>query len=181
MDVVSVSQFHKAFPRAKSLENRDLRDLLGGMRRVAVTEGQQLFADGDPPGPAYLILRGLVRVERKVDQGRTVLLGRLGRGDFVGDMSLIEGAPRIATALMEEEGELLRLEPELFARLRAEAHPAALWLLSEIDHNVALRIREMYDRLSRVRDVPSLAAEPAAVQVDERPWYQRLRDRLVGA
>lgn len=181
MDVVSVSAFQRAFPSSKGLESRDLRDLLGGMRLTAAPQGYRLFTAGDAPGPAFLIMQGTVRVERKVDHGRTVLLGRLGRGSVVGDMSLIEGSPRTATALMEEEGELLRLEAELFERLRVEAHPAALWLLSEIDGNVAGRIRDMYDRLVRVREDPSLAAEPAAVERVNLPWHRRLRARLFGA
>lgn len=180
MDVVSVSVFHRAFPSSKALETRDLRDLLGGLRRVPAPEGFRLFSAGDAAGPAYLILQGVVRVERKVDHGRTVLLGRLSQGSVVGDMSLIEGAPRVATALMEEEGELLRLDPELFERLRVDAHPAALWLLAEIDANVALRIRGMYERLVRVREDPGLASEPPAVERIDLPWHARLRERLLG-
>ncbi|MCB9761441.1 MAG: cyclic nucleotide-binding domain-containing protein [Alphaproteobacteria bacterium] len=175
MDRVTSSTFLKAFPSARGLEPRDLRELLGRMRTYRAVEGERLFAAGDGPGPGFLILEGQVRVERQVEPERTVLLGRLHRGDVVGDMSLVDGRARSASAVVEQELLALCLEVDLFTALRAEAHPAALWLMAEIDRNVAARIRAMYDRITRVREDPTLAAEPAEDEPLDMRWHARLR------
>lgn len=165
----------RAFPESARLDPRDLGELLALMGVARVPAGTALFHAGDPPGPAYLILSGQVRVERALEHGRVVLLGRLGDGDFVGDLGLLDRRNRSASARAETDLWALTLTLEDYQKLRAEGHPAALWLLSEIDHHMARRIRAMYERLARVRAEPALALEPPAPpHKPRRSWLARL-------
>lgn len=175
MDRAAVRTLLRAFPSARTLEPKDQRDLLAVLRPVRVPAGQALFRAGDGSGPAYLILSGLVRVERRLESGRVVLLGRLGPGEFLGDMSLIDGGARSASALVEIDTEAMMLDVESWRRMRDEAHPVAMWLMMEVDRNVAGRVRGMYDRLCRLRAEPGLAAEPVGAPPPRRPWYQAWR------
>lgn len=164
----------QAFPSSRRLDARELRELLALLRPALIPEGEVLFYDGDPPGPAWLLLEGRVRVEVAPAGQRTVVLGRLGPGAFVGDMSLVDGRPRAATARVEAPLWALRLEPAAWAQLKGEAHPAALWLAAEIDRHVAQRVRAMYERVARLKEEPELAADLPAPPT--RPtWSERLR------
>lgn len=172
MDRAALRALLRAFPSARALDPRDQRDLMAALRPVRMIAGQTVFRAGDPSGPAFLLLSGAVRVERRLESGRIVLLGRLGPGELLGDMSLIEGGARIATAMVETDVDALELDLASWRRMRDEAHPAALWLLAQVDRNVAGRVRGMYDRLCRLRQEPALAVEPVGVPPSRRHWYQ---------
>ena len=63
---------------------------------------QALFYKGEPPdGYAYLIKSGSVGIMSNAG-GQDVRVATLERGDFVGEMALIDNLPRSATAIAEE-------------------------------------------------------------------------------
>lgn len=167
-------QFLRLVPSARRLSAEDLQVLLAMLVPVQVPPGAVLFVTGEDPDAAYLIVSGEVRVVRDVGGGETVTLARLGRGDVVGDMGLIDRSSRTATAQVESELSALRLDIAAYRQLKADAHPAADWLLEEIDRRLGQRIRTMFDRISRVRDQPALAAAAPAGEATARPWYARL-------
>jgi len=59
--------------------------------------GRKLFDEGDEGREAYLISEGQVEVYR-VRGGREEVIATLGRGEVIGEMSLIDGLPRAASA-----------------------------------------------------------------------------------
>lgn len=65
--------------------------------RVHIEAGEVLFREGDDPGTAYLIESGEIEVRTR-QREREVLLSLLGQGDLVGEMAVIDDAPRTATA-----------------------------------------------------------------------------------
>ena len=58
--------------------------------------GDVLISTSDDDSDAYIIERGEVGVWRETDAGRT-LIARLGEGQMVGELSLIDGEGRTAT------------------------------------------------------------------------------------
>ncbi|MCG8510667.1 MAG: cyclic nucleotide-binding domain-containing protein [Rhodospirillales bacterium] len=66
-------------------------------KRREVDGGEILFEEGDEGHEAYLISEGMVDVYR-VRDGREEILATLGRGEIIGEMSLIDDRPRAASA-----------------------------------------------------------------------------------
>jgi EAL domain-containing protein (putative c-di-GMP-specific phosphodiesterase class I) len=66
--------------------------------RLSLRAGDALFREGDPPTTAFLIESGEIEVTMLRD-GERVTLSRLGPGDLLGEMAVIDDAPRTATAL----------------------------------------------------------------------------------
>ncbi|MBI3929548.1 MAG: Crp/Fnr family transcriptional regulator [Armatimonadetes bacterium] len=60
--------------------------------------GQPIFLQGDPGDEMYLILEGEIRISRESPSGREVTLAILRDGNFFGDMVLLDGHPRSASA-----------------------------------------------------------------------------------
>ena len=85
------------------------------MTRTHFADGQILFREGDPADSVFRLLSGTVDVLRELD-GYPILLGRVGVGQFVGEMGVVENLPRSATARAASE-----VEPEILrdALLRA--------------------------------------------------------------
>ncbi len=61
-------------------------------------EGSVVFSQGDPGDLMYIILKGKVAVSRQDGAKGLTVLAELGRGDFFGEMALVSGNPRLASA-----------------------------------------------------------------------------------
>ncbi len=70
--------------------------------------GDVLLREGDTGDAAYLIESGHVEISKMVD-GRRVVLNTLGPGAIVGEMALIDRAPRSATVTAVEQSWAMRL------------------------------------------------------------------------
>jgi EAL domain-containing protein (putative c-di-GMP-specific phosphodiesterase class I) len=66
--------------------------------RLSLLAGEAVFREGDPPTTAFLIESGEIEVTM-LRSGERVTLSRLGPGDLLGEMAVIDDAPRTATAL----------------------------------------------------------------------------------
>lgn len=79
-------------------------------RRLRYAAGAPLFRRGDPGEGMILVLDGLVRLHLATAAGREMTLGLVGRGEPIGEITLIDGGPRSAdaTALTPVAALLLR-------------------------------------------------------------------------
>jgi CRP/FNR family transcriptional regulator, cyclic AMP receptor protein len=99
--------------------------------------GQVIFREGDKGRIMYVIREGVVRISKSVlDVEKT--LDRLRKGDFFGEMALIEGLPRSATATAVTETKLQVIDEDGFTSLLGSGGPMALRILREL----SARLRE---------------------------------------
>jgi HEAT repeat protein len=118
-------------------------DTLLALSRVLVPEsylaGETVFSDGSPGHCLYLVRSGAVAVLK--DER---LLARLGPETYVGEMALIDDAPRSASLVAAEDCTLLRLDRATFHDL-TEDYPA---MLHELCKLLAANLREANRRLA---------------------------------
>jgi CRP-like cAMP-binding protein len=88
--------------------------VLSLMREQSVRKNSVIFHQFDGTGGMYLILEGAVKISRVGRDGREVTIVVLGKGNFFGEMSLLDGQPRSATATTTVASRLLVLERESF-------------------------------------------------------------------
>jgi len=67
------------------------------MKQRRVNAGEVLFAQGACEASLYFVAEGVIEITRTVE-GQASAVGRLGAGDHVGEIGLLTGAPRVATA-----------------------------------------------------------------------------------
>jgi len=84
---------------------------------VSLPAGQLLFDEGDDGDAAYLVATGRLSVFKQDAAGEEVLIGQLGRGDIVGELSLIDGEPRSATVYAVRDTRLIRFSREAYELL----------------------------------------------------------------
>jgi CRP/FNR family transcriptional regulator, cyclic AMP receptor protein len=107
------------------------------MDEVDVKEGRVLMREGASGREFFIVVSGSVRVERK---GRKV--NELGPGDFLGEIALIDGGPRTATAIAAEPCRLLVLSVSGFRTLISK-YPS---VQGKIMKALAERLREAQPR-----------------------------------
>lgn len=81
-----------------TLDTSDAEQLLALGHTRRYPHGATLFTQGDTADRVFIIAEGLVKITSLTDEGREVVLGVRGPGDLVGDMSAIDGIPRLASA-----------------------------------------------------------------------------------
>lgn len=113
--------FFRQFTDLANLPPEALGALLRELEPVNVEAKAVVYAEGDEPGPMYVVEEGRCRVHVGVD-GRRRNVAFLRRGEFFGERSLFHGERRDATVEAVTGVRLLRLTPEAFHRV-AEQFP----------------------------------------------------------
>ena len=112
------------------------------MQRTIFAEGEILVREGDAAGGVFRLLSGAVDVVRELD-GHPILLGKVGAGQFLGEMSVVENRPRSATARAASEVEVEILTQAEFLDEIANSPQAA----REFIGRLCQRLREADDRI----------------------------------
>jgi CRP/FNR family cyclic AMP-dependent transcriptional regulator len=91
-----------------------------GEAEIVVADGEGIVREGDVGHDMFIVQSGQVRISKRKNHGE-VVLATLDRGDFFGEMSLLESLPREATAQAVGETRLLVLSRGgLLFRLRRD-------------------------------------------------------------
>src|SRR5690554_6584404 len=98
------------------------------MSRRVLRRGEVLFREHDSGQVAYLIEQGSVRVSIR-REGEPLVLADLSSGDLVGEMAVIDDAPRTATATALADTLLLVIDREHLAERIAQTDPMVRALL----------------------------------------------------
>ncbi len=87
--------------------------------------GEVIFEFGDAGDALYIMRTGRVQVYVENTEGEKIVLGENEPGDVFGEISLLDGGPRTATAIVIDDCEALRLDREsLLALVERHAHAA---------------------------------------------------------
>ncbi len=84
------------------------------LKEHRVSENEVIFNQGDPGDGLYIVLQGRVRIATSDSFGRERVLAFYGPGEFFGDMAVLTGAPRSATATASANVRLLQLRKDDF-------------------------------------------------------------------
>src|SRR5262249_48484105 len=80
--------------------------LFGHARATQLAAQQVLFTAGDPGDGFYLVDEGLLKVNVVSSAGSERILAILGPGDLVGELAIIDGAPRSASVTAIRDSKL---------------------------------------------------------------------------
>ena len=132
-------------PLFESLDDETARKLCQLLESIDCKAKTSLFRAGDEGDAMYLIERGKVRICVQTTDGRDMTLTELGRGDFFGEMALLDGQPRSADAIVAEDARLAVLSREHFLSFVRSSPDVALELLTAL----ANRLRHTDELLRR--------------------------------
>ncbi|MDR1760467.1 MAG: Crp/Fnr family transcriptional regulator [Fibrobacter sp.] len=100
------------------LQDEQLEELSAFMTVKDFFEGETIIREGDDSQQAlFLVASGAVKVFMTGSDGRETILSLLGRGDFFGEMSIIDGGVRSASVKAISETKLLLLPRDHFLDL----------------------------------------------------------------
>ena len=128
--------FLKKVPLFSDLSNEDLERLCEMVTEVFLPAGGELFTEGSMGNQAFVIKEGQIEI-LKSSGGKTVLLAIRLPGDVIGEMALLEAAPRMASGVARTDSVLLAIGQEQLDNLLNTSTSAARALL----HTFVSRLR----------------------------------------
>ena len=159
--------------------------LLDAEERAALTSkvdtvrhpaGKALFSYGDPGDSLYIVRAGEVEIFNKNDTGDRIVLETARAGDFFGEISLLDGGPRTASAVVTKDLDAVvvdRADLEGFLR----QHPAAAM---ELLTAAGRRLRETNKLLRRTvsRDINLEVEDQRTAVMKTADWISEFSGSL---
>jgi signal transduction histidine kinase len=124
-------EFLRQIPIFAELGEPDLKKLCTLVVEQRLAAGEELFRQGGPGDLAYVIREGEIQISRFAD-GREVPLAVRRAGEVIGEMALLEEAPRMATARARTDSLLLAIGREQLERLLTSSPTAARSMLGTV-------------------------------------------------
>jgi CRP/FNR family cyclic AMP-dependent transcriptional regulator len=163
-------------PLFKLLDDAERATLAERLEKITAPAGKVLFSRGDPGHALYIVRSGEVEIFFKNDTGERIVLETAGKGDFFGEISLLDGGPRTASAHVTKDLEAVvvdRGDLEEFLRARPAA---AMELLTAAGR----RLRESAKLLRRTasRNVNEETEDKRTIVMRAADWISEFSGSL---
>ena len=163
-------------PLLARLPEEELRALASKGHVHDYTNGTAIFHEGDPGDALHIVIEGGVRIVVASPKGEEATVALLGPGECVGELALLDGKPRSASAIASGNTKTLVVRRDEFMRWLSERPKAAFALLETL----SLRVRRTDEALADFAflDLPQRLAkrllDVASIQQDgnERAGFQ---------
>jgi CRP-like cAMP-binding protein len=183
---MQTADFLATVPLLSRIDTAELQRLAALTRERQYAKGSVILFENDPGDSLFIVRQGRVKVVLVGEDGREVILGVLGPGEYFGELSLIDEQPRSAHVIAMEDSTLLMLRSDDFRR-RVEVTPAMAWsLLLELSR----RLRRADGKIGALvlLDVPGRIARLLLDTADEsggdrvtRPLTHQTIANMIGA
>ncbi len=174
----------------RGLDTSQLEDVARMVQPFERGPEETLFQQGDASDGMYIIRTGSVEIRARVPGDEAMTLARLGAGDLLGEVALLDRGVRTATALVVEKTEGYWFGRRHFEILRLDRKPASLSLMQRLIENTCVSVRRSYARIAELLQeatplsrVPANArvgfaeADASGVPFGSLPFFSRLSPR----
>lgn len=141
--------------------------------------GQTLFVKGDPGDALYGVRRGQIRIETGTSGGERLTIEVFGAGDLFGEIAVLDGRPRTADAVAQEDAELFVLPRADFLKTLERDGRLAIRIIELL----CVRLRSTNERTEEMMFLPlsvRLARRLDTLVQDFGAEVQITQDELAG-
>lgn len=124
-----------------------LRELARALRRRRFRRNEVVFHEGDPGDSLHIVASGQIKILLLSAEGEEAIIATLRPGDFFGELALLDGAPRSATAVAVDPAETLVLPRLVFRELLERSEGLRDALLTGLAHELrrlTSQVEELY-------------------------------------
>ncbi len=150
-------------------------------RRVAATT--KIFEQGAAGDTMVVVVEGHLSVELTDRSGKRTVIGEMQPGEIVGEMAVVDPAPRSTTVTAVSNALIYELSRDGLLRLRVSSPSAAAAIIGAVIQGVTRRLRAVDDRIEKrlhpeahaaaapkQQDAAEAAAAPAQDSLFSRIW-----------
>lgn len=175
----------RQIPLLAELEQDELTQLVEVIKERKAPKGSYIVYVDDESRNIMFIAQGEVKVSLVSDDGKEIVLAKLGQGDFFGEIALLTGEDRSANVIATEDCVLYVLQDDDFYRHVIKTGGLSLAMMRELAQRLAsasskigdLALFDVYRRVART--LKSLAKEEERpdgnyLVIEKRPTHQEL-------
>ncbi len=111
----------RGLPYFADLPDELLEDVCASSEQLEVEDGTEIITEGTASEEMYVIVEGELTVTKDTAGVKSVVLAKLGPGEVVGEIAMLDGAPRTATVSTSMNSKLIRVPAQAFERLLSDA------------------------------------------------------------
>jgi len=135
----------------QNLNEEELRHILNISSAKSYSKEKVIFNEGEKGDAFYIVLKGSIRISTNVPGVGEEALAILKKGDYFGEMALIDNAPRSASAIANSNDNIiLKITDANFRNLLVSDHNIAYKLLWELVKTLSKRLRETDGKLKTI-------------------------------
>jgi len=146
---------------------------LPGAKLVAYEAGALIVREGTKATNCYVIIQGQARILKRTNQGENIPLGLVKRGEFLGEMAMLSGKRRSASAVAFTRVKAIVIEHADFIALLKDRHPFASRLSLQLSTLLATRCHRLLGLIAHRPEVVPLAMKKAP-PIDVRDVLNRI-------
>ena len=154
----------RGLPLFASLSEAELQSILLQCQIALYLRGRIVFREGAMGDSLMVVLQGAISLRCAAEDGVTVEVATLGEGAVLGEMAVIDPAPRAASAVAAANTVLLIIQKDTLDQLIATDHPAAPKVIHQVLMLLAGRFRTMEDRIEELFESRLGVVEPNTPQ-----------------
>lgn len=151
-----------------SFSPEELEELSHRCTRVHFEAGERVFRQDDAGDALYFLLDGEIEVRKAGAGGIERRLAVLPPGMILGEMSLVAGEPRTASAVCTKEGDALRLSRDQFEGWVAEGRPGAARFLRLLAKVLSQRLEASNKRAIQLAPYDGQTGLPNRILLNDR-------------
>ena len=163
-------------PFFEHLSSEDCARLAARIDVERVPAGTQMFAHGDPGGSLYVVRSGVVELFFKNDTGQHITLETVGKGQFFGEISLLDGGARTTAAMVKEDLEALVIDRGDLEDLIGVSRSAAMSLLQAAGERLRTTVALLRHTASRNPNIETEDKRTAVMRVAD--WISEFSGSL---
>lgn len=148
-EILDLSEFD-LFEGRKEQTIEELRTLV---ETKSYKKGETIYSEGEGNGEIFLIRRGSVRVMLPYAGRKSVHLNTIGRNNFFGEFSFLEGAPHYTDTVAASDTELYSISRDAFEQFSLHHKKTALHFMQSLAAVLAERLRLTRSELGEEYDV----------------------------
>ena len=140
----------KEVPLFKRLKEEEITLFLKDHQAEQFKMSEVIFNENDKGDAIFIILSGVVSISKKITEGEETTLTTLGPGEYFGEMSLLDGSPRSASAKLINDGTLIRFDRSDLNRVLKKTPSVAFKIIMAIALVFCERLRETNEKFKNI-------------------------------
>ena len=146
---------------ATAISPEELLRELPGAKLITHDAGAVIFREGTKATSCYVITQGKVRILKKSSKGESIPLALVKPGEFLGEMAMLSGERRSASAVALTRVKAIVIEHAEFVALLKAQHPFASRLSLQISTLLATRCHRLLRLIAHQPEVVPLGGKKA--------------------
>ncbi len=150
MSIIDEVEALRRIPYFAPMDSAKLKLLAFASHRLQLPVGGVLCREGEPGDAAYILLEGEAEVMVRTAEGHDVVVAKVPRNAFIGEIAVLRNVPRTATVVASSPIVALKVGKDAFFQLLRDVPQFAFEVMRELAERLedtTGRLREAQGRL----------------------------------